>query len=141
MTSYDKIHKVFLNKITDYDILKYLTNIRNELLDSYLISASTNFKRVCKVDLSDRDDTLRQFNKDLDDEIIEILAIGEMYFWLNPKVLNTENLKNCLNTKDFSQYSPANLLKELQSLRNTIKKEFKQSIIDYSYAIITKISR
>jgi len=83
--------------------------------------------------LFDKDDDLQQFNQDLDDEIIEILAIGEIYYWLSPKVLNTENLKNALNTKDFQQSSLANLLKELQSLRDSLYKEFKQNIINYSY--------
>ena len=56
-----------------------------------------------------------------------------MYYWLNPKVLNSENLKNVLNTKDFSLFSPADLLKKLQTLRDSMYKEFRQNIINYSY--------
>lgn len=138
-TTYDEIHSVFLNKITDYDILKYIDDERKDLLNSYLISSCTKFKRACKIDLNDRDNVLETFNQTLDDEIIEILATGEIYYWLSPKVLNTENLKNYLNTKDFQQFSHANLLKELQSLKNTIYKEFKQNIINYSYDTATKI--
>lgn len=133
-TPYSTVHEAFLNKISDYDILKLLTIDREQILDRFLISACTQFKRVCKIDLTDRDDTLRQFNSQLDDDTIEILAMGECFYWVNPKVLNTENLKNALNTKDFQQYSPANLLNQLQTLRNTLSKEFKQAIINYSYA-------
>ena len=132
-TPYSEIHNVFLNKITDYDILKYLDTEREDLLNHYLLSACTKFKRVCKIDLTDRDDTLKQFNQDLDEDIIEILATGEVYYWLNPKVLNSENLKNALNTKDFSLFSPTPLLKELQALRDSIYREFRQNIINYSY--------
>ena len=128
-----KKNNVFLKKITDYDILKYLDTEREDLLNHYLLSACTKFKRVCKIDLTDRDDTLKQFNQDLDEDIIEILATGEVYYWLNPKVLNSENLKNVLNTKDFSLFSPADLLKKLQTLRDSMYKEFRQNIINYSY--------
>lgn len=140
-TPYSKVHEMFLSKITSYDILNFLEIEREELLKPYLISACNRFKRVCKVNLADKDNTLNQFNTDLDDEVIDILATGEVYFWLNPKVLNEENFKNALSLKDYSQHSPANLLKELQSLRDSVCKEFKDLIKQYSYdnGDITKV--
>lgn len=132
-TPYSAVHERLLSKISDYDILAFIDVEREELLRPYLMSACVQFGRVCKVDLSDRDDIIIQFNADLNDEIIEILAIGECYYWLCPKVLNSENLRNALNTKDYQVFSPEKLLGRLQSLRNDLKKEFKQAIIDYSY--------
>ena len=38
-----------------------------------------------------------------------------------------------MNTKDFEMYSPANLLLQLRTLRNDLKKEFTQMIYEYSY--------
>lgn len=132
-TPFSEIHQIALAKISDYDILKISDGDREVSLDSYLLSAQIDFQKVCKIDLLDKNVTLRQYNNELTDEIKEILATGEVYYWISPKVVNTELLKNSLSTKDFSTYSPANLLKEMQSLRTSLKSEFKQKIVDYSY--------
>lgn len=132
-TPYSVIHARAIAKITDYDILKFNISMREAMLNEYLLSAQVEFQRLCKVDLTDKDEILAQYNADLDDEIIEILATGEAYYWLCPKVLNTENLYNVLNTKDFSMYSPANLLSELQSLRDMFWKDFRRKMYEYTY--------
>lgn len=132
-TPYHAIHSRAIAKITDYDILHFDLSTRERMLNEYLLSAQVEFQRLCKVDLSDKDEKLAQYNQDLSDEIIEILATGEAYYWLCPKVLNTENLYNVLNTKDFSMYSPANLLKELQALKDMFWKDFKRKMYEYTY--------
>lgn len=132
-TPYSVIHARAIAKITDYDIVKFDISARETVLHEYLVSAQVEFQRLCKVDLTDKDDVLAQYNADLDEEIIEILATGEAYYWLCPKVLNTENLYNVLNTKDFSMYSPANLLNELQNLRDMFWKDFKRKMYEYTY--------
>lgn len=132
-TPYSVIHARAIAKITDYDIVKFDISTREAMLHEYLVSAQVEFQRLCKIDLTDKDDILAQYNADLDEEIIEILATGEAYYWLCPKVLNTENLYNVLNTKDFSMYSPANLLNELQNLRDMFWKDFKRKMYEYTY--------
>lgn len=132
-TPFEVIHGRAIAKLTDYDMLKLDPSMREQILNEYLRSAQMEFQRLCKEDLSDRDETLAQYNQDLSDEVIEVLATGEAYYWLCPKVLNTENLYNVLNTKDFSMYSPANLLKELQTLRDTMWKDFKRKMYEYTY--------
>ncbi|MBR6051303.1 MAG: hypothetical protein IKP68_08905, partial [Clostridia bacterium] len=103
------------------------------VLEKYLISAKTEFQRICKVDLGDYDLTLKQFNNDLGDEEIEILALGVAFYWVSYKTMNSELLKNVLNSKDYYYYSPANLLKEVQTLRKTIRGEFDSRMKKYSY--------
>lgn len=132
-TPYSEIHARAIAKFSDYDILNFDVSAREMIMRDYLISAQVEFQRMCKVDLSDKDDILAQYNETLDDEIIEILATGVAYYWLYPKVLNTENLYNVLNTKDFTTYSPANLLKELQNLRDVLWKDFNRKMVLYTY--------
>lgn len=132
-TSYSAIHARAIAKLTDYDILKLDPAEREQMLNDYLRSAQVEFQRLCKEDLSSHDDELAQYDVDLSDEVIEILATGEAYYWLYPKVLNTENLYNVLNTKDFSMYSPGNLLRELQTLKDSLWKDFKRKMFEYTY--------
>ena len=69
----------------------------------------------------------------LDDEVIEILSLGIAFYWLSYKALNSELLKNVLNSKDYYYYSPANLLKEVQTLRKTLRDEFNSKMRQHSY--------
>ncbi|MEF9983696.1 MAG: hypothetical protein RR806_03160 [Oscillospiraceae bacterium] len=133
-TPYEKIHQAALAQITDRDILKYTDAEKEGIFDEYLVPSIVAFKRVCRTDLSDRDETLKQFKQDLSDEDITILATGEVYRWCLPRVNNIEHMRIALNTKEFNQTSPQGILSQLQTLRDFCKNEFKQSIIDYSYA-------
>ena len=132
-TPFTDIYNRAIFRFADYDFLKQDMQTREGVLERYLISAKTDFARICKVNLNDCDMEAKQFNADLDDEIIEILALGIAFYWLSYKSLDSKALKNVLNSKDYYYYSPANLLKEVQELRNTVRSEFQSSMRRYSY--------
>lgn len=133
-TQYSDIYNSFLGKITDYDLPKFDDTDRKEILYGYMKSACVNFNKACKVNLYDRDETLLQFNVNLDDEIIDIISELMIVEWLKPKILSTENLKNCLSTKDFSLFSPANLLKEIRETFTLCKNNTRSLINNYSFS-------
>lgn len=132
-TPFTDIYARAIFRFADYKFLELDTDVREGVLEKYLISAKTEFQRICKVDLKDVDYVNKQFNVDLDDEVMEILALGVAYYWLSYKTMNSELLKNVLNSKDYYYYSPANLLKEIQTLRRTIRDEFKSRMRQYSF--------
>lgn len=134
MTLYSEVIEVFINKITDMDLPKFEDLTRETIIVGYMKSACTKFAKVCEVDLNDRDKVLGCFNSDLDDEIIDIITENMLVEWLKPKVLFTDNLSNVLNTKDFSMYSPANMLKELRETLAYLKKNARGLINNYSFA-------
>ena len=132
-TSFNDIYERAIFRFSDYDFLKQDVDVRRRVLEKHLISAKTEFQRVCKADLGDYNVALQQFNQTLDDEVIEILSLGIAFYWVSYKSLNSELLKNVLNSKDYYYYSPANLLKEIQSLRKTLRDEFNSRMRQYSY--------
>lgn len=132
-TPFTDIYARAIFRFADYKFLEQDTDVREGVLEKYLISAKTEFQRICKVDLNDYDLELKQFNQDLDDEVIEILALGVAFYWLSYKTMNSELLKNVLNSKDYYYYSPANLLKEIQTLRKTLRDEFNSRMRQYSF--------
>ena len=132
-TPYQTIFDVFINKITDYDFLSLDTADIEEILTKYIKSALVKFK-VCKKDLSDRDDNIKTFNITLTEEEVEILATLMVVEWLSPKINAIELLKQSLSTKDFSMYSQANHLKELRELKKDMRNESKQLLISYGYS-------
>ena len=132
-TPFTDIYARAIFRFADYEFLKQDIETREGILEKYLMSAKTEFQRVCKNDLGDYDLELKQFNQTLDDEVIEILSLGIAFYWLSYKALNSELLKNVLNSKDYYYYSPANLLKEVQTLRKTLRDEFNSKMRQHSY--------
>nr|DAO56484.1 MAG TPA: hypothetical protein [Caudoviricetes sp.] len=132
-TPFTDIYARAIFRFADYAFLKQDIETREGVLEKYLLSAKTEFQRICKIDIGDYDLELRQFNQTLDDEIIEILSLGIAFYWLSYKSLNSELLKNVLNSRDYYYYSPGNLLKQVQTLRKTLREEFNSRMRQYSY--------
>ncbi|POI18401.1 hypothetical protein C2145_09725 [Bacillus velezensis] len=93
--------------------------------------------RRCKKDLTDRDQELKQFNEDLSDEEKEILACFMVVEYLTPKIVTADLLHQTLSSKDSKLYSQANHIKEIRELRNLIKKEAEDLMVQYTYSNIS----
>lgn len=132
-TPFSKIYDRAVFRFSDYDFLKFTEEDYESILEKYLKMAESDFVNTCLFDLKNKDEENKEYIEDLDDESIEILALGIAYYWLSRKVINSDLLKNNMSTKDYTFFSPANLLREMTVLRDDVKKEFKQKIIDYSY--------
>lgn len=120
-------------RVTDYDVLKRSFQDQYDLMYKYLLSAVADFAPYCLVDLEDRSEELAQFNQDLDNEVMEILALGVANYWMSSRTLNSELLYNRLSTKEYSYFSPANLLREVQTLRDSVQQEYRSAIVRYTY--------
>lgn len=112
-TPFSEIYDLHSGMYSDYEFLQLIEINQNEILEGWLLNSIAWFDN-CKEDLSDRDMGLKQFNITLSDPVKRILAKGMICEWLNPKLYNTENLKNHMSSKDFNQFSPANILKEIR---------------------------
>lgn len=134
-TPFDDVHGIFRLKISDYELAELPVAYALDIMDGYLNSSCAYMRRWNpRFDLN-RDKESRQFNNDLTDDIIEIIAIGMVYYYLSRKVSNGDNLANVMNTKDFTFFSPANLLSQIKDLRSQTEKEFKSAINAYTYTI------
>lgn len=135
---YDTFVGAFLNKISEFELLQLDDNNRTEIVDGYLIRAVTAFRKNCKYDLfTTHDDTSREFLVDIPsedlDELVEIISEGMLVQWLKPYVYQQELLQNVLNTRDFTQYSPAELLMRVGNAYEKAQKDYTQMIREYSY--------
>lgn len=61
------------------------------------------------------------------------MALGMVLHFVEPFVYNTDALQNALNTKDFSLYSPANLLEKMTDLMTTTEHRLRGEINLYSF--------
>ena len=135
---YDIFGDAFLAKISEYDFLSLFDDIRTEMIDGYLKRAVANFKKNCLYDFSSTaNDEDRQFDvevKDEDiDELVDIISDGMIVQWMKPFVYKQELLQNQINTRDFTTYSPAELLLRVGNAYKQAQKDYIQAIREYSY--------
>lgn len=132
-TPFSRIYNSAVFKFKDYDYLDLDEDMRESILHNYLVSAQIEFQHFCNIEIETRNDDTKMYEETLDDECVEILATGIAYYWLSAKVLSSDKLCNQMNTKDYSFYSPANLLNSLKELKDDLYTEFRQKIKSYTY--------
>lgn len=134
---YDAFTEAFLAKTTGYDLYPLDAPTRQQTVDGFMKRACAKFKKICKYDIANGDDDAREFNIDVPeediDEIVDIVSAGMLSEWLAPHFYTIENLQNLINTKDFEQYSPAELLFRVQGAYSKCQKDFSKMMKEYSY--------
>ena len=135
---YDTFVEAFLEKITEYELNFLPVYDRNHTVNGYMKRAISGFKHVCAYDLvSTRQDVIREFNLDIPekdiDDIVDIVSEGMIVQWLKPYVYKQELLENTINTRDFTTYSPAELLMRVGNAYEKAQKDYTQMIREYSF--------
>lgn len=137
--SYDSFTAPFLAKVTEYDFLQVDSEVRAGIVDGYLRRAMAKFQEVCPYDfVGNADDETRQFaGIKIDDnaleEVLDIVSDGMIVQWMRPYLYRQENLENALNTRDFTTYSPANLLANLNTAYKDANQRFINECREYSF--------
>jgi len=136
--SYDVFTGAFLSKVAEYEFIQLDEENRAELIDGFMKRAIVAFRKNCAYDLvSTADDELRQFDVDISDgdmdELADIISEGMVVQWMKPYLYHQEMLENKLNTRDFTTYSPAELLLRVGNAYAKAQKDYTQMIREYSY--------
>lgn len=135
--SYDVFTTSFLDKVEEYKFIKLPVENRTQIVDRYMKRACSQFSKICKYDIVNGDDNIREFlidisDKDID-EIADIISEGMLVQWMKPYMYKQENYENMLNTTDYSGYSPAELLHRITTAYKQCKKDFTNMMKDYSF--------
>ena len=135
--SYDVFAGAFLSKITEYTFMQLQEENRTAIVDGFLKRAITKFAKVCRHNLTECDDSARVFLADIPadelDEIVDIVSEGMLEQWMKPYVYRQENLENILNSRDFTTYSPAELLLRVGNAHAKVQRDYTNMIREYSY--------
>ena len=135
--SYDVFAEGFLSKITEFELLELEDDRRTEMVDTYMQRSIAGFKKICKYDLTARDDETRTFDVDIPDEdieeIVDIVSEGMVVQWLKPYVNRQELLENALSTRDYTVFSPAELLMRVGNAYQKAQTDYTQMMREYSF--------
>ena len=121
-TPYEKIYNRFSQKITDFNLTEIDDFSLGEMLQGWLNSAIINVRKR-ENDLSLRNDELQEFEADLSDLEVELLALGMKLAWIDQHLNSTENILQFIGGKEEKYYSQANHIAELRELRKDTLRE------------------
>lgn len=131
MTAYTTIYNSFLDKVNDYDLADMTAELAQASMRGWLNQAVVRFLESCKKDLTQTEEG--GFTEDLDLMEIDILTEGMVEAWLKPIRNNLDLLRNALSTKDFTTFSPANLLDKVNDTYSMAHANFLSRIKEYSF--------
>lgn len=128
---YEKFSVIFQDKV-----LAGLTQTTlEEIFELYLSSSKSIYFKESRVDLTNVDTVLKQFNVELDSEEQWILAYGMRAVWVDYQVAHEDKLKNQLSDRDYQTYSPANLLDKLNDVKTNALNELSNMRVRYDYDV------
>lgn len=131
MTAYTTLYNSFLDKVNDYDLADMTETMAQTSMRGWLNQAVVRFLESCKKDLTQTEEG--GFSEDLDLMEIDILTEGMVEAWLKPIRNNLDLLRNALSTKDFTTFSPANLLDKVNDTYAMAHANFLSRIKEYSF--------
>lgn len=136
-TPYSDIYNQFLIAVQDYDLLDLPQNTAEDILERIMNRSVAGIApmilRVDNIDLSERDERAKEFVADVNYEIIELIVVGMEMYWCENALNNSENFHNVLNTRDFSQYAPQNLIFRLREIRNDAMDRWRRNRRQYAH--------
>ena len=122
-TSYEEVYDRFLNKIEDYDFMNAIQD-DEDFFDAKLLkhinSGISLFTYSVKGFI--RDNKTLKFEREIDEQEKEIIALFMLHEYLNSKIIRDELVEQALGSRDFRQWSPANLLRAVKETQKEIKE-------------------
>lgn len=131
-TPYSKIFKRFLQKITDFNLAEVDDYSFEEMMNGWLNSAAIRVRK-CQHDLSKRDEEVQEFEENLSDLEIELLACGMVDSWLTPQLASTELTLQFIGGKEEKVYAQSSHIKELRELKESNLLEMNRLHNYYTY--------
>ena len=117
-TPYEKIYNRFSQKISDFNLVEADDHSLGEMLQGWLNSSIVRIRK-CQHDLSKRNDELQEFEEDLSDLEVELLALGMVDSWVSQYLNSTELVAQFIGGKEEKYYSQAAHIKELRDLKES----------------------
>lgn len=132
-TSFDTIYAAALPYFRDKSLVAMYEDEAEEILRSYMRQSVALFTPYCKHDLTRYDDCARQFEDDLTDIEVDIIALGMSMRWAQSYVRWSKHMRIPMSSKDYTYHSPGNLLAAMNDLYSTLYNEHKQRMYTYTY--------
>jgi hypothetical protein len=132
-TPYTDIYEKVTQSLQSYKLASLSQAVFESYVDAWIDEASSVNFLDCKTDLLDRDEVLKQFNQTLTSREQWIITYSICMSWINVIVSDESLLQNTIGDRDYSTYSPANLLKSLLSVQEQFRGRLVDALEKYSW--------
>lgn len=132
-TSFESIYARCRGRIKDYDKEGYTDELFEQAERDLLALAIDDFSDICVQNLNDYNEEQKEFNIDLSRKEQNILSLGMIVHWIEPYIYNSDALRNAMSTKDFTFFSPANLLEKMTDLYKLSQENLRAEMNAYSF--------
>ena len=132
-TIYDNFLKQIDDEIMVFMSEKFGDQFVEDLMLTYLKGAIAKFKTYngdLEIVTEGSDSYI---NQDLTQKEIDIISMGMITIWLNPKIFCEDKLKQAITDGDYNRLSSANMLDKLLNLKEYADDYFRGEMIEYSY--------
>lgn len=132
-TIYDNFLKQIDDEIMVFMSEKFGDQFVEDLMLTYLKGAIAKF-RTYDGDLELVENGSDSYiTQDLTQKEIDIISMGMITIWLNPKIFCEDKLKQAITDGDYNRLSSANMLDKLLNLKEYADDYFRAEMIEYSY--------
>lgn len=132
-TIYDNFLKQIDDEIMVFMSEKFGDQFVEDLMLTYLKGAIAKF-RTYEGDLELVENGSDSYiTQDLTQKEIDIISMGMITIWLNPKIFCEDKLKQAITDGDYNRLSSANMLDKLLNLKEYADDYFRAEMIEYSY--------
>lgn len=131
-TPYEKIYNRFSQKITDFNLSEIDDSSLEEMLLGWLNSSIVRIRK-CQHDLSLRNDDTQEFEENLSDLEIELLAMGMLDAWISQYLNSTENVLQFIGGKEEKFYAQSSHIAEIRSIKDENLREMNRLHNYYTY--------
>jgi hypothetical protein len=121
-TPFEKVYKSFYSRITD-DMFIEMTKDETDTMLLELLETALPWFEFPRVDLYDQNEITYQFNADLSQEEINIIAIYMVVAWVGQQLASIENTRMKYSGNDFKFTSQANHMAKLSQLKQKYEQE------------------
>jgi len=132
-TNYDVVFTAFTSKITDPIFIELPVDDSEEQMIQLLNDGLIYFKNP-KVDVFDKDDFNKVFNKDLGYGEIQIIASLMKSAWLERQISSLKLIEQKFTDRDFKLTSQASHLEQLVKLKEVWENTCKKLMKNYTYS-------
>lgn len=140
--SYEQVYSRFFTKVTAYDFLELPKDHLDDFLCNWIHSAGAKpyIRRLFNTYTLDDEIHILSFimgypvDEDADKEfILEILSIGMVIEWLEPKIMNVSNLAQLFGSKEEKFYSQSQHLLAMKEIKSSLLSQQRRMIADRGY--------
>lgn len=136
-TPFTSVYDAFYPQIKDYTLYELAEENENafyEELFGLLKNAIANFPPT-HLDLYDYDESMQEFNVDLTQAEITILAKLMVSEYMSPLILDETLTKESLNSKDYRVYSQGKHMDSLRNVKESVQEDVNRTLSRQSYSL------